>query len=760
MAKDVQKARTSGNGIDSGNGHASLNGKIEDASILASDNAAVSGAEIELMRPKRSKLRIIVPVLLLAIAAVVVGWVLLQPAKGPNTVTVTRGSIISTVETTGKLEAETSAQLSFKPAGRVEQVFVKQGDTVQKGQVLAELETEDLERNVNEAEVQLEISKLKYQQSQQGAREEDIVAATADLNAATARLNNVKAGSRSEDIAVAQAGVNQAQAKLDAVKKGPTPEDVTVAEATLRQAQARLEAAKQPASPEQIAGAEAGVREAQAKLDSLKKGASEEDIAVAQAALDQANANLDLAKKGPSAEDVAAAKAKLDEAKAAREQVAATTSNAKEQARLDVVQASNALQNVQDVYGKIKDENDQTKPADLTNDDKNREAKALRDVKDAEAKVEQASLNYDTAKKNEISQLAQADSNIKGAQAAYDKAAAGPSAEDVAIAQSGVDSAKAKLDSVMAPPKVEDVAAAQAGVDQAQSNLDHLKAGGTANEIAEAQADVDKAQASLDAVKKGPSAEDIRVAQEELAQANANLDKVKAGATAADIQEAQAQVDAAQASLDKLRAGPTSTDLKILEQGIVLSQIAVDGANSDLDNAKLITPIGGTVLAINLEVGETVGGFQQVASVADVNSLRVKADIDELDIGRVSVGQAVTVTLDAYPGVKLPGKIDKLAPGATQKQGSTVYQATISFGKSEGVVPREGMAASVDVTAQRKDGVLLIPNRAIETIGDREYVTIPQGNTTRKVEIEAGLSNNTDTEVISGLNEGQAVVVR
>lgn len=192
----------------------------------------------------------------------------------------------------------------------------------------------------------------------------------------------------------------------------------------------------------------------------------------------------------------------------------------------------------------------------------------------------------------------------------------------------------------------------------------------------------------------------------------------------------------------------------------MLSQISVDGANSDLDNAKLITPIGGTVLAISLEVGETVGGYQKVATVADVASLRVMADIDELDIGRVSVGQVVTVTLDAYPGVKLPGSIEKLAPGATQKQGSTVYQATISFGKSEGVVPREGMAASVDVTAQRKDNVLLVPNRAVETVGDREYVTIQEGSTTRKIEIEAGLSNNTDTEVLSGLNEGQAVVVR
>ena len=151
--------------------------------------------------------------------------------------------------------------------------------------------------------------------------------------------------------------------------------------------------------------------------------------------------------------------------------------------------------------------------------------------------------------------------------------------------------------------------------------------------------------------------------------------------------------------------------------------------------------------------------MQPVMTVANTGSLRVKADIDEIDVGRISAGQAVTVTLDAYPGVKLPGKIDELAPGATQKQGSTVYQATISFTVQEGVVPREGMAANVDVTAQRKDNVLLLPNRAFVTVSDRQYVTVKNGSTTQKVEVETGLSNSSDTEVLTGVEEGQVVLI-
>jgi multidrug efflux pump subunit AcrA (membrane-fusion protein) len=134
--------------------------------------------------------------------------------------------------------------------------------------------------------------------------------------------------------------------------------------------------------------------------------------------------------------------------------------------------------------------------------------------------------------------------------------------------------------------------------------------------------------------------------------------------------------------------------------------------------------------------------------------------VDEIDVGRVTAGQPVTVTLDSYPGVKMAGTIEALAPGATLKQGSTVYQATISFIPVEGVIPREGMAANVDITAQRKDNVLLLPNRAFETVGRRQYVTVPNGSSTRKVEVETGLSNSTDTEVLSGLSEGQVVLLK
>ncbi len=662
-------------------------------------------SDITLLPPKRNRLRVAVPVLLIVALAIGTTYFFFRPVQGPPTAAVRRGTIVSTVETTGKLEAQTKAKLSFKAAGQVSKVIAKQGDNVKVGDVLAELDTEDLQRKLDEAKTQLDISKLKLQQAKEGAQPADIAAATADLNGAIANLNDTRAGGRAEDIAAAQAQLNQAQAKLDAVKKGATTQDIAQAEAAVREAQAKLETARRPGTPQQIAEA--------------------------QAAVDQAQANLDKVNAPATAQDLASAQSKLDQAKANREQAAITASNAKEQARIAQDQAANLVANAQDAYAKIRDDNAKVKGRDVTDDEKQAEERARRDMQDAQGKLAQARNNYDTAKLNEVAQVNAADAQVKEAQAALDKLKVGAT--------------------------IQDVRAAQAQLDQAKAKLNALKAGGTASEIAAAQAGVDQAQEALNKLRAGPTAEDVRQAQAGVDQAKADLDKVKKGATAQEIAAAQAKVDAAKAALDKVKAGPTATDVQILEQQINVAQISVDTAAAQIADAKLTSPIAGTVLSIDLDVGVLVTGQQPVAEVADTSSLRVKGDIDEIDVGRVQAGQPVTVTLDAYPGEKMQGKIEALAPGATLKQGSTVYQATISFTPTQGVVPREGMAANVDVTAQRKDNVLMLPNRAFETVGRKEYVTVSESGSTRKVEVETGLTNATDTEVISGLDEGQVV---
>jgi multidrug efflux pump subunit AcrA (membrane-fusion protein) len=145
-------------------------GTLHGADTLnGSDNGfarELTGAELASMRPRRNRLSIVIPVVLVLLLAVgALWWFFLRPGKAAPTAAVRRGTIISTVETTGKLEAQSSARLSFKVSGRVANVLVKQGDRVEEGQVLAELDMENLQRQLAEAKTQLEISKLKLQQA-------------------------------------------------------------------------------------------------------------------------------------------------------------------------------------------------------------------------------------------------------------------------------------------------------------------------------------------------------------------------------------------------------------------------------------------------------------------------------------------------------------------------------------------------------------------------------------------------------------------
>src|SRR4051812_37117295 len=122
-----------------GVGHTNGSG---DGTVDLSTEEYVSGTQSSMaITRKRRPWRIILPLAIVVLLALAAAWWLLTPPKALPTATVTRGTIASTVETTGKLEAETSAQLSFKTSGQVEKVLVKQGDEVEAGQVLAELDT-------------------------------------------------------------------------------------------------------------------------------------------------------------------------------------------------------------------------------------------------------------------------------------------------------------------------------------------------------------------------------------------------------------------------------------------------------------------------------------------------------------------------------------------------------------------------------------------------------------------------------------------
>ena len=204
---------------------------------------------------------------------------------------------------------------------------------------------------------------------------------------------------------------------------------------------------------------------------------------------------------------------------------------------------------------------------------------------------------------------------------------------------------------------------------------------------------------------------------------------------------------------------PVSDQYVPVKQAEQAEQAALQ-ARANLENARLYAPYDGTVLTVEASEGDTVGQGTTFITFADLSGLQVRADIDEIDVANVASGQNVQFSLDAFPGRSFEGRINSLAPAATQRQGSTVYAAIVGFGKAPGVAVRPGMAASLTIISLTKNNILIVPNRAIKTIGSRKYVAhYTDESHTEDVAVETGLTSGDQTEIVTGLNEGEKIAL-
>jgi HlyD family secretion protein len=285
---------------------------------------------------------------------------------------------------------------------------------------------------------------------------------------------------------------------------------------------------------------------------------------------------------------------------------------------------------------------------------------------------------------------------------------------------------------------------ANANLAAAQEAYDRLVSG-DANTIAGSQASVSVAVANRDA-------------------AQAKLALLQQGAAEADIAAAEAQVAQAEANLDKLQRGPSEAQMTQAQVAVELAQIALDRAKLNLAQAMLVAPFAGTVTAVHVSAGESATGVL-VEMVAD-DSLEVVLSVDEVDVGTIAVGQTAVLTLEAWPNDGINGEVRRIAPKATNDNSGLVsYDVYLTMDATDLPV-LNGMTANANLVTARRDGVLLVPNAAIEV--DRASGTYSvnvvqrdaEGNvTTETVNVTIGLRDNQFTQIVDGLNEGDEVAI-
>ncbi len=149
--------------------------------------------------------------------------------------------------------------------------------------------------------------------------------------------------------------------------------------------------------------------------------------------------------------------------------------------------------------------------------------------------------------------------------------------------------------------------------------------------------------------------------------------------------------------------------------------------------------------------------------IIDPATLQVTAQIDEIDIASVKLGQKVIITLDSAPNVEYEGKVNSIAmaPVANpQNSGVVVYEVKVGFVNPPPPEVKLGMSANVDIVSTERTGVLLVPNRAIKEDSQGNPAVDVMVN--KKVEtrpVQVGISDGINTEITSGLNAGDTVII-
>lgn len=237
--------------------------------------------------------------------------------------------------------------------------------------------------------------------------------------------------------------------------------------------------------------------------------------------------------------------------------------------------------------------------------------------------------------------------------------------------------------------------------------------------------------------------------------------------------------DQAVNALESARQSLNSCDGQIEQQRLKVAQAALNLREKEEILAKLAvrSPIPGKVISISVSPGDDVSPNQTVAEVSCVDPLIVSIPVDELDIASVAPGQEARVEVDAFPGHAFMGQVQKVAQEGQVKQGITNYAVTVALsgsfgarsattgsGSSESGAPdisrlRFGMSATVTVAVAKRENVLSIPVEAVRWDKGQAYVNrIEEGEAVQK-KIKVGVQNDMYAEVMSGLEEGDAVLI-
>lgn len=217
----------------------------------------------------------------------------------------------------------------------------------------------------------------------------------------------------------------------------------------------------------------------------------------------------------------------------------------------------------------------------------------------------------------------------------------------------------------------------------------------------------------------------------------------------------------------KKKIGAANIGVSAAQESLRVSVLDYQKKIADAAKRNVLAPISGTVNAVNVKNGDDLGKISSSSTrqapiiVGDLSTLKAYVQVNEVDIPNVSIGQKVMLKFMAIDGLTISGKVEKMDSLGTVTQGVVSYNVTVGFDTLDPRV-KPGMSVSASIITGIKQGVLIVPNSAVKSQGNSIYVEVlgNNGTTPQQVPVEVGASNNTDTEIIGGIAEGDKVVTQ
>lgn len=397
------------------------------------------------------------------------------------------------------------------------------------------------------------------------------------------------------------------------------------------------------------------------------------------------------------------------------------------------------------------------------------------DVANAELNLEITEAELDRLKaKPDEGVLASTQARLVAAQEVLSATLTGASPDDIAAANATLAAAQANYNLVVSKPQPEAIRRAELQLEQAKNSLWNAQAQRDvacnlelkstsvcdAHEaiVGNGHVQIEMALLAVEQAKAPATEAEIQQARSQVQSAQAQLDKLLAGPGQADIATAEAQVIQVQAQLDQLQAGPSPEELHIAETRVQQARLALQRLKDKLSDTVIVAPFSGVVSAIGYRPGDVVRPELVGIILVDLSELQIELKVAEVDIGQVQIGQPAEIILDAFPDRAIAGKVASIASAARSELGVVNYPVTITLAENAPNF-KPGMTGNVSIMVGQRENVLLVPNRAVRRARGRYLVKILQGNQPIDVPVRIGLNNETMTEIVSGLTEGEQVVL-